>query len=311
MINKNDKIFLAGHNGMIGSAILKKLKKDGFKKIITVDKKKLDLRNQSEVFDFIKNKKPKATIVAAAKVGGIHPNNIYRGDFIFDNLSIQNNLIHGSFKNNIKNLIFLGSSCIYPRKCPQPIKEQYLLTGPLEETNEAYAIAKIAGLKLCQSYNFQHGTNYKCLMPANSYGPGDNYDTLTSHFFAANIKKLLLVKKNNKKNVSIWGTGKARRELIFSEDVADASIFFLKKKIKEPIINIGSGTEMTIKAYIQFIIKKLNINIKIKFDHTKPDGMPKKLLDVSLAKKYGWSAKTSLSEGFDKTIEDFKKNHHT
>ncbi len=309
MIKKNDKIFLAGHNGMIGSAILKKLKKDGFKRIITVNKKKLDLRNQKEVYSFIRSKKPKATIIAAAKVGGIHSNNIYRGDYIFDNLSIQNNLIHGSFKNNIKNLIFLGSSCIYPRKCPQPIKEKYLLTGPLEETNEAYAIAKIAGLKLCQSYNFQYGTSYKCLMPANSYGPGDNYDTFGSHFFAANIKKLLLAKKNNKKSVTIWGTGKAKRELIFSEDVADASVFFLKKKIKDPIINIGKGSDMTIKEYIKFITKKLNLDINIKFDHTKPDGMPRKLLDVTLAKKYGWSAKTSLSEGFDKTIEDFKKNY--
>ena len=309
MIKKNDKIFLAGHNGMIGSAILKKLTKDGFKRIITVNKKKLDLRNQSEVYNFIKSKNPKATVIAAAKVGGIHSNNIYRGDYIFDNLSIQNNLIHGSFRNNIKNLIFLGSSCIYPKKCPQPIKERYLLTGPLEETNEAYAIAKIAGLKLCQSYNFQYGTNYKCLMPANSYGPGDNYDTFGSHFFAANIKKLLSAKKNNKKSVTIWGSGRAKRELIFSEDVADASVFFLKKKIKDPIINIGKGSDMTIKEYIKFIIKKLNLDINIKFDRTKPDGMPRKLLDVSLAKKYGWSAKTSLSKGFDKTIEDFKKNY--
>ena len=303
MINKNDKIFLAGHNGMIGSAILKKLTKDGFKRIITVNKKKLDLRNQSEVYNFIKSKNPKATVIAAAKVGGLHSN------YIFDNLSIQNNLIHGSFRNNIKNLIFLGSSCIYPKKCPQPIKERYLLTGPLEETNEAYAIAKIAGLKLCQSYNFQYGTNYKCLMPANSYGPGDNYDTFGSHFFAANIKKLLSAKKNNKKSVTIWGSGRAKRELIFSEDVADASVFFLKKKIKDPIINIGKGSDMTIKEYIKFIIKKLNLDINIKFDRTKPDGMPRKLLDVSLAKKYGWSAKTSLSEGFDKTIEDFQKNY--
>ena len=218
-------------------------------------------------------------------------------------------MIHGSFKNDIKNLIFLGSSCIYPKNCPQPIKEKYLLTGPLEKTNEAYAVAKIAGLKLCENYNFQYGTNYKCLMPANSYGPGDNYDTLTSHFFAANIKKLLTIKNNNKKNVLIWGSGKVRRELIFSEDVADACVFFLKKRIKEPIINIGNGSDMTIKAYIQFIIKKLRMNVKIKFDKTKPDGMPRKLLDVSLAKKYGWTAKTSLSDGFDKTIKDFIENY--
>ena len=309
MIKKDEKIFLAGHKGMIGSAIYKKLKEKGYKKIITVEKKKLDLRNQNEVFDFIKSKKPKATIIAAAKVGGIYSNNLYRADFIFDNLSIQSNLIHGSFKNDIKNLIFLGSSCIYPKNCPQPIKEKYLLTGPLEKTNEAYAVAKIAGLKLCENYNFQYGTNYKCLMPANSYGPGDNYDIFTSHFFAANIRKLLSIKNNNKKDVLIWGSGKVRRELIFSEDVADACVFFLKKKIKEPIINIGNGSDMTIKAYVQFIIKKLRMNVKIKFDKTKPDGMPRKLLDVSLAKKYGWRAKTSLSDGFDKTIKDFLENY--
>ena len=309
MIKKDEKIFLAGHKGMIGSAIYKKLKEKGYKKIITVEKRKLDLRNQNEVFDFIKSKKPKATIIAAAKVGGIYSNNLYRADFIFDNLSIQSNLIHGSFKNDIKNLIFLGSSCIYPKNCPQPIKEKYLLTGPLEKTNEAYAVAKIAGLKLCENYNFQYGTNYKCLMPANSYGPGDNYDIFTSHFFAANIRKLLSIKNNNKKDVLIWGSGKVRRELIFSEDVADACVFFLKKKIKEPIINIGNGSDMTIKAYVQFIIKKLRMNVKIKFDKTKPDGMPRKLLDVSLAKKYGWRAKTSLSDGFDKTIKDFLENY--
>ena len=270
MIKKDEKIFLAGHKGMIGSAIYKKLKEKGYKKIITVEKRKLDLRNQNEVFDFLKSKKPKATIIAAAKVGGIYSNNLYRADFIFDNLSIQSNLIHGSFKNDIKNLIFLGSSCIYPKNCPQPIKEKYLLTGPLEKTNEAYAVAKIAGLKLCENYNFQYGTNYKCLMPANSYGPGDNYDIFTSHFFAANIRKLLSIKKNNKKDVLIWGSGKVRRELIFSEDVADACVFFLKKKIKEPIINIGNGSDMTIKAYVQFIIKKLRMNVKIKFDKLNP-----------------------------------------
>tara|TARA_B100000575_G_C23132622_1_gene657268 strand:- start:69 stop:1013 length:945 start_codon:yes stop_codon:yes gene_type:complete len=308
MIKKNDKIFIAGHNGMIGSAILKKFKKNGYKNILTVDKKELDLRNQNDVFNFFKRKKPKATIIAAAKVGGIYANDRYKADFIFDNLSIQNNLIHGSFKSKIKNLIFLGSSCIYPKNSPQPIKESYLLNGPLEHTNESYAIAKIAGLKMCESYNIQHGTNYKCLMPANSYGPGDNYNTYGSHFFPANIKKLFFLGQNKKKKALIWGTGKVKRELIFSEDVADACLFFLNKKIREPILNIGTGRDMTIKQYIQFIAKKLNLDLEIRFDHSKPDGMPRKVLDVSLAKKYGWIAKTSLSDGFDKTFEDFQKN---
>ena len=310
MIKKKDKIFLAGHNGMIGSAILKKLKEKGYKNILTIDRKKLDLRNQVDVFNYFKRKKPKATIIAAAKVGGIYANNKYKGDFIFDNLSIQNNLIHGSFKNKIRNLIFLGSSCIYPKHSKQPIKESYLLGGPLEITNESYAIAKIAGIKLCESYNIQHGTNYKCLMPANSYGPGDNYDTYASHFFPANIKKLYFLKKNKKSKAVIWGTGKAKRELICSEDVADACVYFLNKKIKETIVNIGTGHDMSIKKYIQFIAKKLNMDVEIKFDSSKPDGMPRKVLDISLAKKYGWKSKTSLSDGFMKTLVDFKKNIH-
>ena len=249
MIKKNDKIFLAGHNGMIGSAILKNLKKDGFKNIITVDKKKLDLRNQSEVFDFIKSKKPKATIVAAAKVGGIHSNNIYRGDFIFDNLAIQTNIIHSSFVNKINNLIFLGSSCVYPKNSKQPIKEKYLLTGELEKTNEPYAVAKIAGIKMCESYNIQYGTNYKCLMPTNTYGPNDNYDLLTSHFYPALIIKIYQAKKNKKNSILLWGNGRAKREIIYVDDLADACIHFLNKKTKESLINIGSGEEKTIEQY--------------------------------------------------------------
>ncbi len=309
MINKKDKIFLAGHNGLIGSSILSKLKKSGYKNIITVNRKQLDLRDQNKVFNFIKSKKPKATIIAAAKVGGIYSNNLYKAEYIYDNMSIQNNLIHGSYKNNVKELIFLGSSCIYPKNCSQPIKEKYLLTGSLEETNEPYAIAKIAGVKLCQSYNFQYGTNYKCLMPANSYGPGDNYDFYGSHFFAANIKKIYNAVKSNKKKIVVWGTGKAKRELIFNEDVADACVYFLNKKTKEYIINIGTGRDRTIKQYVEFIMKKFKKKLIIKFDKSKPDGVPRKLLDISVAKKYGWSAKTSLSEGFDSTLIDFEKKN--
>ena len=230
MINKNAKIFLAGHKGHLGSAIYKKLKKKGFKKIITIDKKKLNLLDQKKVFSFLKNNKPKIVIIAAARVGGIYANNNNRAEFIYENLTIQNNLIHGSYINGIKNLIFFGSSCIYPKNIIKTITEDMLLSGKLEYTNEPYAVAKIAGVKLCENYNRQYKTNYKCLMPCNSYGPNDNYDLKNSHFFAALIKKIYLAKKNNKKYLEIWGTGKPKREIIFVDDIADACIFFMKKK---------------------------------------------------------------------------------
>ena len=211
MIDKKSKIFVAGHNGLVGSAIVRKLREKGYKNIITIDKSKLDLTNQSEVFSFLKKKKPKFIFIAAAKVGGIYSNNIYKAEFIYSNLSIQNNLIHGAYKCNIKNLIFLGSSCVYPKLCKQPIKENYLLTGVLEKTNEPYAIAKIAGIKMCESYNYQYGTNYKCLMPTNTFGPNDNYDSLNSHFLPSLIKKIHNVKKNNKRSLLLWGDGTKKR----------------------------------------------------------------------------------------------------
>ena len=305
MIKKNDKIFLAGHKGLIGSAIFKLLKKKGFNKIITITKKKLDLTNQQKVFNFLKKQKPKATIIAAAKVRGIYANNTYRGEYIYQNLAIQNNLIHGSYLSGVKNLIFLGSSCIYPKLCSQPIKEKYLLTDSLEETNEGYAIAKISGILMCKSYNYQYGTNYKCLMPANTYGPGDKYDRLNSHFFPAIIRKIYEAKKNKKKFITLWGNGKSKRELIFNEDVANACIYFLNKKTKEPVINIGSGKDKTIIDYAKFVMKMVNYNVKIKFDYTKPNGMPRKVLDVSTAKRYSWKSITSLENGFWKTYNDF------
>ena len=227
---KEEKIYLAGHTGLVGSAILSRLKYFGFKKIITVSRNQLDLCSQNDVYNFLKKNNPKFVIIAAAKVGGILANEKYRANFIYENLAIQNNLIHGSFLNKIKNLIFLGSSCVYPKFSKQPIKEEYLLTGKLETTSEPYAIAKIAGIKMCESYNRQHNTNYKCLMPSNSYGPGDHYDLDNSHFFPALIKKIYQAKTDNKKSITLWGSGKAKRQLIYVKDLADACIFFFKQK---------------------------------------------------------------------------------
>ena len=302
-------IFLAGHKGLVGSAILRKLKKKKYKKIITIDRKNLDLLDQKSVLNFLKKKKPKIVIIAAAKVGGVHHNNIHGADFIYENLQIQNNLIHGSFMNNVKKVIFLGSSCIYPKKSKQPIKEKYLLSGKLEETNEPYAIAKIAGVKMCEAYNKQYKTNFLSLMPTNTYGPNDNYDTYNSHFFPALIKKAHECKINNKKIFKVWGSGKPLRELIFVDDIADACIFFMNKNIKDTIINIGSGKDMRIKDYVNFLIKKLEIKVKIKYDDKKPDGVFRKVLDVSVAKKYGWKSKISLEKGFEITYKDFVKNY--
>jgi GDP-L-fucose synthase len=309
VITKNTKIFLAGHKGLIGSAILRRLNILGYKNILTVDKKKLDLTNQKKVFLFLKRNKPQAIIIAAAKVGGINANNKYRADFIYENLAIQSNLIHSAFLNKIKNLIFLGSSCVYPKNSKQPIKEKYLLTGSLEHTNEPYAIAKIAGIKMCESYNIQYGTNYKCLMPSNTYGPNDNYNLQNSHFFPALMRKIhdAKIKKANK--IILWGTGKPKRELIYVDDVADACIFFLNQKTKESLINIGTGKDLRIEQYAKLIMKFLNIKINIWFDKTKPDGTQRKLLDTTIAKKYGWRPKITLKDGFFITYRDYLKKY--
>ena len=303
------KIFLAGHKGLVGSAIYRKLIEKKYKNIITIDKKKLDLLNQKSVFKFIKKKKPDIVIIAAARVGGIYHNSIHGADFIYENLQIQNNLIHGSFKNKVKKVIFLGSSCIYPKKSKQPIKEKYLLTGKLEETNEPYAIAKIAGVKMCEAYNRQYKTNYICIMPSNAYGPNDNYHPLNSHFFPALIKKAHECKIKNKKIFEVWGTGKPLRELIYVDDVADACVYFMKKNTKETLINIGTGKDMRIRDYAKFLIKKLNLKVKIKYNKKKPDGVYRKVLDVKLAKKYGWKSKFTLDKGFKITYRDFLKNY--
>ena len=263
-ITKNSKIFVAGHNGLVGSAVLRKLVLSGYKKILTISKKKLDLRNQSQVEKFFKKNKPDAIINAAATVGGIYANNTFGADFIYNNLAIQTNIIHASYLNNVKSLVFLGSSCVYPKKCNQPIKETYLLNGKLEKTNDAYSIAKIAGVKMCEAFNSQYGLNYLCLMPSNLYGPNDNYDLKTSHFFPALLRKIYSSKIKKKKQIEIWGNGKAKRELTYVDDLADACEFFLKKKTKEVLINIGSGTEYTVQDYCKFIMKNLTHYVNIK-----------------------------------------------
>ena len=307
MIAKNDKIFLAGHNGMVGSAILKKLKLRGYKKIITVSKSKLNLLDQKKVEIFLKKKKPKIVIIAAARVGGILANNNNKANFLYENLMIQTNLIHASFLAGVKNLIFLGSSCIYPKNAKQPIKEKSFMTGKLEETNDAYALAKITGVKMCKDYSKQYNLNYKTLMPANMFGANDNYNLKSSHFFPALIKKIHLAKINRKKKLTIWGNGKAKRELLFVDDFADACIFFMKKKTKESFINIGSGIEKSITGFAKFIMKKLKVKLKINYDISKPNGMKRKILDLSISRKYGWVSKTSLDKSFDLVYQDFVK----
>ena len=263
MIKKNSVIFVAGHKGLVGNAILKKLKSKGYKNILVVDKNKLDLVNQDKVIKFLKKKRPDFIFIAAAKVGGILANKRYKAEFIYENLQIQINLIHGAYVAGIKSLIFLGSSCVYPKNCRQPIKEVYLLNGYLEDTNDAYAVAKIAGIKMCESYNKQYKTNYKCLMPCNAYGINDNYDPDASHFFPALIKKVIDAIRYQKESINIWGNGKPLRELIYSDDIAEACIFFLKKKTKETLINIGTGKDKSITEYAKLIMKHIGVNLKI------------------------------------------------
>jgi len=308
MISKKSTIFVTGHKGLVGSAVLRRLNFFGYKNILMVDKRDLDLRNQKKVLTYFKKNKIDAVINGAALVGGIYANNKFKADFIYDNLSIQNNIIHSCFETGIKSLVFLGSSCIYPKLCKQPIKEEYLLTGELEKTNEPYAVAKIAGIKMCESFNFQYKTNFKCLMPCNLFGINDNYNPITSHFFAALIYKVLEAKKNNKKSIVIWGSGKPKRELMYVDDLADACIFFLKKKTKHTLINVGSGIEKNIIGYAKFISKKLNYTGSLVLDKNKPDGTPRKLVDTSLARKYGWKSKITLENGLKITIENLKNN---
>ena len=306
-MNFKSIIYVAGHNGLVGSAIVRELKKKGFKKIIVASRKQLDLTDQGKVLKFLKKKKPDFIIIAAAKVGGIYSNNKYKAEFIYENLMIQTNIIHSAFLCKINNLIFLGSSCIYPKKCKQPIKEEYLLTGKLENTNDAYAIAKIAGIKMCQSYNEQYKTNYKCLMPTNTFGPNDDYHPFNSHFVPSLIRKIHEAKIKNKKHIVVWGNGKAKRELLYVDELAKACIYFMNKKTKDTIINIGSGRDSSIKEFANLFLKILipKKKILIKYDLSKPNGTPRKVLDTSLAKKYGWKANYDLKSQILKTYQSY------
>ena len=308
MINLNSKIYVAGHNGLVGRAIVRELKKKGYKNIIVINRQKLDLTNQLSVLRFLKKNKPDFIFLAAAKVGGIYSNNKYKADYLYENLAIQLNVINGAYLSGIKNLIFLGSSCIYPKNCKQPIKESYLLTGELEPTNDSYALAKITGIKMCESYNKQYKTNYKCLMPTNTFGPNDNYDKLNSHFFPALIKKIDKLKASKKNILILWGNGKAQREVIHVDDIANACVYFMNKKKKPTIINIGTGKDHTIKYYAELIAKTIlpNKKIIIKYDLSKPNGVKRKVMDVSLARKYGWKHTISLKKAILSTYQSYQ-----
>ncbi len=309
MIKKSDKIFVAGHNGLVGSAVIRLLKNKKFKNIIIKSRKSLNLFDQKKVENFLKRKKPKVVIISAAKVGGIKANNRFRADFIRENLQIQSNLIHGCHINNINNIIFLGSSCVYPKNCSLPIKEEYLLSGKLEETNEPYAIAKIAGIKMCESYNKQYNRKYISLMPTNTFGPGDNYNPENSHFIPAILKKIYQANIKNKKYINLWGTGKPKREIIYVDDLANAIFHFMNKKTKHTLINIGTSKEYSIKQIAKYILKILDLNLKIKFDNnSKYDGIKSKVLDTTVANNYGWKPKIKFENAIIETYEDLKKN---
>lgn len=293
----DSKIWVAGHTGMVGSAIVRALKKEGYNNLILIPHSQLDLTNQQETFSFYEKYRPEYVFVAAAKVGGIYANNTYPADFIYQNLAIAVNIIEGARKYNVKKLLFLGSSCIYPRHAPQPIKEEYLLSGYLEPTNEAYAIAKIAGLKMCYYYKLQYGCDFISAQPTNLYGPGDNYHPMNSHVVAALLRKFYEAKLNNSKNVVVWGTGTPRREFLHVDDLADALIFLMKNYSDPLPINVGTGKDISIKELALLIKEISEYKGEIVFDTSKPDGMPRKLLDISRIKKMGWTPKISLSEG--------------
>ena len=303
-LKKDDKIFIAGHKGMVGSAIERKFIKEGFKNILTLSSKELDLRDQLSVDKFYKKRKPDFVILAAAKVGGIHANNKYRAEFIYDNLMIESNVIHFAHKNNVKKLLFLGSSCIYPKKSPQPIKEEYLLSGHLEPTNRPYAIAKIAGIELCKSYRDQYGCNFISAMPTNLYGRNDNYHLENSHVIPALLRKVVIAKKNNDPFVTVWGSGKPRRDFLNVDDLANACYLLMKDYDEADLINIGSGNDISITELINIIIEELNYNGKVKFDKSKPDGTMLKLLDISKIKSLGWIPEIKIREGIRKAIKE-------
>lgn len=306
-MEKHSKIYVAGHRGMVGSAIYRKLVKEGFTNIITRTSQELDLRNQQAVTDFFEENKPEYVFLAAAKVGGIVANNIYRADFLYENLAIQNNVIHQSYLNGVKKLMFLGSSCIYPKLAPQPLKEEYLLTGLLEETNEPYAIAKIAGIKMCDAYRSQYGCDFISVMPTNLYGYNDNYHPQNSHVLPALIRRFDEAKKNKAKEVVIWGSGTPMREFLFADDLAEACYFLMQNYSERNLINIGTGVDLTIKELALLIKETVGYEGEITFDPSKPDGTPRKLMDVSKLHALGWKHQIDLKEGLKLAYQDYLK----
>lgn len=308
-MEKNTKIFIAGHRGLVGSAIVRTLQKEGFTNLVLKTRQELNLLDQRAVREFFEQEKPDYVFLAAAKVGGIMANKIHPADFIYENLTIETNIIHSAYLTNTKKLLFLGSSCIYPKLCPQPIKEEYLMTGPLEPTNQAYALAKIAGIMLCQSYNEQYGTNFISLMPTNLYGPNDNFDLKNSHVLPAMIRKFHEAKMNEVPAVSLWGTGSALREFLHVDDLANASVFLMQNYNNSAIINVGTGEDVTIKELAEKIKQVVGYRGDIIWDTTKPDGTPRKLLDVSKLNSHGWKHTITLDEGIASTYEWFKKHH--
>lgn len=307
-MNNSDKIYIAGHRGMVGSAILRNLKKQGFTNIVTRTSSELDLKNGSEVSIFFEQEKPDYVFLAAAKVGGIVANNTYRADFLYENLMIQNNVIHQAYVNNVKKLMFLGSSCIYPKLAPQPLKEEYLLTGELEPTNEPYAIAKIAGIKMCDAYRDQYGSNFVSVMPTNLYGPNDNYDLNNSHVLPALLRKFIVAKQNGDANVTIWGTGTPKREFLHADDLAEACVYLMENYNEPGLVNIGVGDDISILDLSRLVKDIVGFQGNINTDASKPDGTPRKLMDVTKLHKMGWKAKTSLKEGIQKVYEEIRDN---
>lgn len=302
-MNSTSKIFIAGHNGMVGSAILRNLQDKGFSNFVLKSSKELDLRDAKAVADFFEEEKPEFVFLAAAKVGGIVANNTYRADFLYENLMIQNNVIHEAYKNKVEKLLFLGSSCIYPKLAPQPLKEEYLLTGILEPTNEPYAIAKIAGIKMCDAYRSQYGCNFISVMPTNLYGPNDNYDLQNSHVLPAMIRKFHEAKLNGT-SVELWGTGSPKREFLHADDMAEACVFLMENYNEPGLVNIGTGEDLSIKELAEMIQKITKFEGEIIWDHTKPDGTPRKLMDVSKLHTLGWKHKIALEEGITKVYHE-------
>lgn len=304
-MDKNAKIFVTGHRGMVGSALVRRLEKGGYTKIITAGRAELDLLDQKAVTSFLADHKPDYIFIAAAKVGGIQANNVYRADFLYQNLMIEANLIHGAHLAGVQRLMFLGSSCIYPRDCPQPIKEDYLLTGPLEQTNEPYAVAKIAGIKLAESYNRQYGRQYTSAMPTNLYGPNDNYDLANSHVLPALIRKAHEAKLRGDAEYVVWGSGTPRREFLYVDDLADACVYLMEQGYDGALVNIGTGEDVTIRELAETVMKIVGFEGRIVYDTSKPDGTPRKLLDVSRLESLGWRATTPLIQGIRHAYDSF------